>query len=76
VADQIHVDPELADPSGQLTPESLGAGDYSALLKRRLREIFPDVTGRNDKRNLYRLLSTGGRLRFSGKQCPAIYPSR
>ena len=31
--------------------------DYDALLKYSLRSSFPDVTGRSDKRDLYRLLS-------------------
>ena len=56
---EIEFDPALVDPSGERTPESLGAGDYSALVKRRLSELFPDVTGRKDKRRLYRLMSNG-----------------
>ena len=56
---EIHFDAELVDPSGTRTPESLGAGDYSALLKSKLRELLPEVSGRKDKRNLYRLMSSG-----------------
>jgi len=56
---EIYFDPALIDPSGERTPESLGAGDYSALVKRRLSELFPDVTGRKDKRRLYGLVSNG-----------------
>ncbi|MBW2232500.1 MAG: phosphate ABC transporter permease PstA [Deltaproteobacteria bacterium] len=59
VSMEIYFDPELVDPAGQRTPESLGAGNYAALVKRRLRELFPEVTGRKDERRLYRLLSNG-----------------
>jgi len=56
---EIQIDPALVDPSGAGTAESLRGGDYSALVKRRLRELFPDVKGRRDKRDLYRLISIG-----------------
>jgi phosphate transport system permease protein len=56
---EVYLDPALIDPSGERTPESLGAGDYSALVKRRLIELFPNVTGRKDKRRLYGLVSNG-----------------
>ena len=56
---EVHFDPELIDPSGSRTADALRAGDYSALVKGRLRELFPDVTSRRSKRNLYRLVSTG-----------------
>lgn len=56
---EIYIDPELIDPGGKRTIESLRLGDYSALVKQRLQERFPEVTGRRDKRNLYRLVSLG-----------------
>ena len=56
---EIQFDPELVDPTGARTAESLRAGDYSAIVKGQLRELFPDVTSRRSKRNLYRLVSTG-----------------
>ena len=56
---EMYFDPALVDPSGEGTAESLGAGDYEGLVKRRLRELFPEATGRKDKRNLYRLVSNG-----------------
>ena len=56
---EIDFDPELIDPGGAHTPESLGSGDYSILVRRQLLEHFPEVTGRSDKRNLYRLVSIG-----------------
>lgn len=55
----IEFDPELIDPTGARTEDSLRAGDYSALVKNQLRQHFPDVTTRKKKRNLYRLISRG-----------------
>ncbi len=56
---EIQLDPALVDPSGTGTVASLRAGNYSALIKRRVREFFPDVEGRREKRDLYRLISIG-----------------
>ena len=42
-----------------LNQEALASADYGGLVKRSLREMFPDVTGRTNKRMLYRLVSTG-----------------
>ena len=56
---EIDFDPELIDPSGVRSEESLRAGDYSALVKNQLRQYFPDVTARRSKRNLTRLISMG-----------------
>jgi len=55
----LQVDAELVDPRGTGTIDSLREGDYSALVKRRLRELFPEVEGRRNKRDLYRLVSIG-----------------
>jgi phosphate transport system permease protein len=56
---EIHVAPEVVDPTGERTEASLRTGDYAGLVKQTLRETFPDVTGRKQKRSLYRLMSTG-----------------
>jgi phosphate transport system permease protein len=40
-------------------PENPAAGDYGGLLKKTLRETFPTVRKRRDKRKLYGLLSLG-----------------
>ena len=41
------------------SPEELFSADYLGVIKASLREMFPDVTGRKDKRQLYRLVSMG-----------------
>ena len=56
---EIHIDPERVDPTGERTWKSIGAGDFPALVKQELRELFPDVTGRKAKRRLYSLVSNG-----------------
>ncbi len=39
--------------------EALAQADYAGAIKSSLREMFPEVTGRRDKRQLYRLVSIG-----------------
>ncbi len=39
--------------------ENLAAADYPALVKKSLSELFPEVTGRNDKKLLFGLVSSG-----------------
>jgi len=56
---EIFIDPEVVDPSGDRSDESLRLGDYQGLMKSRLREMFPDVSGRKQKRALYQLVSMG-----------------
>ncbi len=47
------------DPDGSGDPAAHSAADYAGLVKRSLRELFPNVSGRRDKRALYRLASQG-----------------
>jgi len=46
------------DP-GVVTPETLSTANYSGLVKKSLGQIFPDVSNRKDKRQLYGLVSSG-----------------
>lgn len=39
------------------TAEEISRADFSAVVKRSLREMFPDASGRSEKRALYRLIS-------------------
>jgi phosphate transport system permease protein len=50
---------EEIDPQATRDPAVIAAADYQGLVKRALRERFPDVTGRRDKRKLYGLVSLG-----------------
>ena len=49
----ISYDPDV------LRQDALSTADYSALVKASLRRMFPEVSGRRDKRDLYRLVSSG-----------------
>lgn len=49
----IHFDRE------QFAVANLTNADYGVLIKKSMRNMFPDVKGRSDKRKLYKLVSTG-----------------
>ncbi len=49
----IFFDPDI------LRQESLASANYQGLVKKSLRNMFPDVKGRRDKRMLYKLISSG-----------------
>ncbi len=55
----VYFDPDRIDPSGDRAPDALSAGDYGGVVKQTLRNMFPEVRGRRDKRTLYGLVSTG-----------------
>ncbi|QFU76069.1 phosphate ABC transporter permease PstA [Halioglobus maricola] len=55
----VHFDAEVIDVSSSSTAQELRAGDYAGLAKKSMRELFPEVSGRKEKRQLYRLLSLG-----------------
>ena len=56
---QVYYDPSIMDPAGTARPDDLAFADYPALVKQSLRAVFPDVTDRKDKRELYKLASPG-----------------
>ncbi len=56
---EVSLDPELVDPKGDRSPESLADGDFGGLVKQALRERFPEVKNRREKRALYSIVSTG-----------------
>lgn len=55
----VYFDPQIITPEGRLDSDSLRRADYEALIKRALKELFPQVEGRAS-RALYRLASAGG----------------
>jgi phosphate transport system permease protein len=50
---EVFFDPEILDE------QSLATADYQGLVKKSLREMFPDAKGRRDKRQLYSIVSSG-----------------
>ncbi|MEJ2404869.1 MAG: phosphate ABC transporter permease PstA [Candidatus Thiodiazotropha sp.] len=70
----IHFDPQKIAPVGTTDPDLLSAGDYGGLIKAALREAFPSVTQRREKKALYGLVSSGAAFELRNRvlQDPAI----
>jgi phosphate transport system permease protein len=60
----VYLDPETIDPQGTGDREVLSKAYYGALVKKALRDMFPEVTSRRDKRALYSLVSNGADYRL------------
>lgn len=54
----ITFDPAVIDPDGQRDPRALANTDYAALVRAGMRQLFPDVQGRQELRALYGLTSS------------------
>jgi len=59
---EIYFDPQVIDPSGTRDAATLGKANYAALYRSAIRDRFPDVTSRRDRRDLARLISSGADL--------------
>ncbi len=55
----IYFDEQIIDPDGSRDPKVLARADYMQLIRATLREVFPSVTGRKAKRELYQVVSGG-----------------
>ncbi len=53
----IYLDPQVIDPEGTRDPEVIRQASFRNVVRQPLREMFPEVKGRRDKRLLYKLLS-------------------
>ena len=51
--------PQEIDPAGTRDPAALSTADYQKLIRDALDDLFPDVTGRQERRQLQALLSPG-----------------
>lgn len=56
---KVDFDARRIDPHGTGDPEVILAGDFGGIVKSALRERFPDVKGRRDRRSLYAIVSPG-----------------
>ena len=56
---QTYVELEVFFDPAHLDQENLSTADYSGLVKSTLQTMFPEVKGRSDKRELYKLISPG-----------------
>ena len=55
----VTFDAETIDPQGARDPEVLGDANYLGLLRDSLKEQFPEVESREERRSLYSLVSSG-----------------
>lgn len=56
---EIDFDEAALGIAANATEEEVYGADYAAVIKSSLRKMFPDVSGRKEKKQLYRLLSLG-----------------
>ncbi len=62
IALDVHFDAAEIDPDGTRDAAVIAKGNYRKLARTSLTDLFPDVSGRRDKRDLTRLLSSGADL--------------
>ena len=55
----VYLDEMEIDPEGSRELDTISFANYGGLIKKSLREAFPDVKKRKDKKQLYKLVSTG-----------------
>lgn len=56
---------QVIDPQGTRNPDDLALANYKPLLTESLAEVFPEITQRREKADLYRLLSAGSAYELS-----------
>lgn len=55
----VTIDESVVDPDGTRDPETLALANYAKLIRSALLEIYPDASGRRDRRALKSLVSGG-----------------
>ena len=55
----LDLDPQVLSISDPLDDDQWSYANYTGVIKKSLRERFPDVTSRRDKKRLYRIVSPG-----------------
>ncbi len=55
----VELSADVIDPDGERDVQALGRADYQGVIRNALRARFPDVTSRNDLRELFALVSPG-----------------
>ena len=63
---EVELSADVIDPDGARDPQSLGRADYQGVIRNALRARFPDVTSRNDLRELFALVSPGAGFELRG----------
>ena len=65
MAIDVTFDESVIDPQGTRDPKVLRTADYGGLVKKTLRDHFPEVSGRRAKRKLYRFVSNGAQFQLA-----------
>jgi len=60
----IELDADTLGLGEQRTRSELLAANYNAVIRQSMRELFPEVSSRRDKRDLYELISTGAQYKL------------
>ncbi len=55
----VHLDESVIDPKGSRNADDLARANYGALIRKTVAGLFPEVSGRRDKRKVRKLLSPG-----------------
>ena len=61
------LDAEVLDPEGRRDPADLRRANTNAVLRAALRELFPEVQSRSQRRELYALVSAGAPFRLADR---------
>lgn len=62
----VYLDPGVIDPEGSRDAEVLRLADYNRLVRGSLQIIFPDASGRTERRKLVALVSNGAPFQIQG----------
>ncbi|MCB1615329.1 MAG: phosphate ABC transporter permease PstA [Pseudomonadales bacterium] len=62
----VVLDAEKLGIDDRATSEQIAMADYDSVIRESLLELFPDVSGRKQKKQLYRLVSDGATYRLQG----------
>ncbi|MCG8018206.1 MAG: phosphate ABC transporter permease PstA [Candidatus Thiodiazotropha sp. 'RUGA'] len=75
---EVFYDPEMIAPIGETDTEVLSRANYGGLIKASMRQMFPEVTNRREKKVLYGLISTGAayELRNAVMSNPSLIGSK
>ena len=61
---QTYIELDIYFDSNELNDENLYTANYQALVKRAVQKKYPDVKGRNEKRDLFAILSPGASFKL------------
>ena len=56
---EVYLDPAIIDPQGTRDMQAIARANFRKIVREPLKELFPEVSGRRDKRALNKILSSG-----------------